>query len=107
MTSVLPHFLALRIEWCRDRGRYLRWDEEVLCLIVEMTRTIHYFTTRASWWRILGDRRTVHDPVLQSGLHAYAQRQAAIMERMIGKCEVLWSSVSNTMSTYWHVPDDE
>ena len=90
---------ALRIEWCRSRSRYFRWDEEVLYLVVEMIRTKQYFTRRADWWEERADIRTVDDIVLASGLRAYSLRQAAILDRMSQKCDSLWEFAGELIPT--------
>ncbi|KAJ3476825.1 hypothetical protein NLI96_g10890 [Meripilus lineatus] len=92
---------GLRIEWCRSRARFRRWDEEVLRLIVEMTRTVRFFERRASWWREKAAGKDVDDAILSSGLRAYPQRQAAILDRMAERCKPLWAFAQSIPQKLW------
>lgn len=93
--------IGLRIEWCRSRARFRRWDEEVLRLIVEMTRTVRFFERRASWWREKAAGKDVDDAILSSGLRAYPQRQAAILDRMAERCKPLWAFAQSIPQKLW------
>jgi hypothetical protein len=75
----------LMTSWAKAHARYERWKEEVELLVEEMRRTLAYLQWKAASWRdhlehiplIAGNG---NDPVLASGLAAYAEEQAAVSE---------------------------
>ncbi|KAF7975089.1 hypothetical protein HWV62_10489 [Athelia sp. TMB] len=81
---------ALRIEWCRTRGRAMRWSEEVLLIREEMRRVQAFFHWHASWWDQQGERIPNLSAQDAEGVAAYAARQAHIRLAMASSFDTLW-----------------
>ncbi|KAF7972344.1 hypothetical protein HWV62_18114 [Athelia sp. TMB] len=81
---------ALRIEWCRSRGRAMRWSEEVLLIREEMCRVQAFFCWHAQWWD--QQRSRIPDLLAEDaeGIMAYAARQAHIRHALADSFNVLW-----------------
>ena len=76
----LTHSLAMRFEYINQHARVRRWEEEVDQLEVEMCNGVRHFDNRANWWLDqVGSRRTQVRSDIQSGLDAYARRQAGMV----------------------------
>ena len=83
---------AMRVEWGKTWARVQRWTEEVKLLQEEMRRVLAYLEWKAKWWRLRATQRSDVDSALASGLTAYAEKQAVILERLAQKFAKLWSS---------------
>ena len=81
---------SMRVEWAKTRARKARWTEELLILQEEMRRVIRFQEWRAAWWREQASVRNEADAALLSGLVGYANKQAAICERLAAKCAFHW-----------------
>ena len=85
---------VMRVEWARTKARAQRWSEEVRLLQEEMRRVLEYFAWKAQWWREQSDLRIHFDDLsVCSGIRAYAEKQAVILETLAHSFAVRWSSV--------------
>jgi hypothetical protein len=85
-------FSAMRIEWSRALARKTRWAEEVMLLREEMRRVLRYLTWQArSWEEKKVGREGQVSAEIQSGLIAYASRQAAFHHRLAAFFKTQWS----------------
>lgn len=88
-----PEFInSMRVEWAKTRARALRWDEETQLLQEEMRRVLAFFEWKAGWWRAQAHRREGPDDFL-SGLEAYAERQAAMYDKLASRFALKWLKV--------------
>lgn len=71
---------SMRVEWGKCRARAHRWTEETILLQEEMRRVIAFFEWKAQWWRNQAQKRTASSSLV-SGLVAYAEKQAWILEK--------------------------
>ncbi|TDL14504.1 hypothetical protein BD410DRAFT_845964 [Rickenella mellea] len=88
----------MRVEWVKSAARFDRWAEEVTLVCEEMRRTLVFLEWRAVWWLSQANRRAAAQSVdghaidlgLQSGLHAYAMKQAATQRALAKRFAQLW-----------------
>ncbi|TDL14376.1 hypothetical protein BD410DRAFT_697320, partial [Rickenella mellea] len=88
----------VRVEWVKTAARVDRWGEEVTLVCEEMRRTLAFLEWRAVWWMSQANRRVASQSVdglaielgLQSGLHAYALKQAATQRALAKRFAQLW-----------------
>ncbi|KAF7312905.1 CxC2 domain-containing protein [Mycena kentingensis (nom. inval.)] len=84
--------IAIRVDWTRALARKNRWCEEVLLLQEEMRRVLRYLRWQANWWIAHGPvRRPAVCPEVAQGLDAYAARQAAFCELLLGHLQTKWA----------------
>ncbi|KAI0064330.1 hypothetical protein BV25DRAFT_1790798, partial [Artomyces pyxidatus] len=69
---------SMRVEWAQGRARLRRWVEERDTLLEEMRRTTTTLMARSKTWAGRISTRPTQPLDIQRGLHAYANRQAAI-----------------------------
>ncbi|KAJ7018016.1 hypothetical protein C8F04DRAFT_1278419 [Mycena alexandri] len=83
---------GLRAEWAKAWARTRRWTEEVTLLKEEMRRVPVALRWKAEWWR---ERREVEEfaGYHAEGARAYASRQAALMERIAVRFELMWEGL--------------
>ena len=81
---------TMRAEWAQMRARMCRWNEELLILQEEMRRVLAFFEWKSVWWVEQGRRREGLEPSLESGVIAYAHKQATISLRMAARCATYW-----------------
>lgn len=81
---------SMRAEWAQTRARMCRWEEELMIIQEEMRRVVAFFEWRSTWWLEQGNRRTDLEPSIQSGVAAYAHKQADICLRMAARCATYW-----------------
>jgi hypothetical protein len=81
---------SMRVEWAKTRARKARWTEEVMILQEEMRRVISFQKWKAAWWRGQAMVRNEGDAAILSGVAGYANKQAAICERLAAKCAMHW-----------------
>lgn len=91
-SSHLSVHLAMRVEWCKQRARPLRWGEEKGLVVEEMRRTIEYFRWKSCWW----DERGVEkcrdaSPAVLRGLVAYSVKQASVYSKLATAFDEQWS----------------
>ena len=55
-----------------------------------MRRVLHFFDYQADWWRTRASQRTARDSVLESGIHAYADKQATVREKLAEDFAAMW-----------------
>ena len=81
----------LRVEWTTAFARLERWSEEVELLQEEMRRVVAFLEWKSLDWLAKMDARAgdVSSDV-QSGLRAYAQKQAAIFHNLAVSFAMLW-----------------
>jgi len=83
VASMEEHLDAnLRVEWAKSRARAARWTEDASLLVEEMRRVIEFEERKAVWWRLRANLRSSEPEDLRQGLVAYAERQAALHERI-------------------------
>lgn len=104
---------CMRVEWARADARAERYEEEVQLLVHEMHRTLLFFRWKAAEWRLRRDGRIPKESNpncrqmppsdILNGLHAYAERQAAVYEAMIARCVIRWTVVlrTNNLGLEW------
>ncbi|KAJ7030308.1 hypothetical protein C8F04DRAFT_1264074 [Mycena alexandri] len=83
---------GLRAEWAKAWARTRRWTEEVKLLKEEMRRVPVALRWKANWWR---ERRDVEEfsGGHAEGARAYASRQAALMESIADRFELMWEGL--------------
>ena len=81
-----------------------RWKEETALLQEEMRRVIVFFEWKAHWWRIQGRQRSAL-PQQASGLIAYAEKQAWILEKRAQRFAAKWLPLleQHAMTPEWAV----
>ncbi|KAA1474820.1 hypothetical protein DENSPDRAFT_852549 [Dentipellis sp. KUC8613] len=84
---------SMRVEWAKMRAWALRWEEEVELLLEEMCRVLKTFETEAIVWRTRGSARSNIRGDVESGLAAYAAKQAAIREALASKFRAQWCPI--------------
>ena len=100
---------AMRVEWGKTWARAQRWREEVKLLQEEMRRILEYFSWKAAWWRSKAVGMMDTDPATLSGMMAYAEKQAMIMERLREDFSKRWSKVlkKQGIQTEWQKQYDK
>jgi hypothetical protein len=82
---------VLRVEWSRLNARADRWEEEYALLVEEMRRTIAYLQWKANDWDSKSSLRAADVPAaVQSGLAAYAAKQASCFRQLVRSFAVQW-----------------
>ena len=82
---------VVRVEWTTSFARLERWTEEVELLQEEMRRVIVFLEWKSwDWLAGVGARREGLTPDVQSGLNAYAKKQAAIYHDLAVTFARLW-----------------
>lgn len=80
----------MRIDWLKQRARYMRWSEEVGLTLSEMIAGIKFLEWRFKWWlQRIGLRPNANADII-SGVNAYARRQAAIARELAVAFVNLW-----------------
>lgn len=90
---------AMRVEWGKTWARAQRWTEEVKLLQEEMRRVLVFLEWRAKWWRSKATCRDDIDAALASGLAAYSEKQAVILEGLEQSFAKIWSSILKKQQT--------
>jgi hypothetical protein len=94
----------LRVEWTTSFARLERWVEEVELLQEEMRRVVAFLEWRSQEWlaKVDAHERTLNTDV-QSGLDAYARKQAAIYHNLAVSFARLWrpTLVSYNLQHSW------
>jgi len=82
---------ALRVEWTTSFARLERWSEEVELLHEEMRRVVAFLDWKSrDWLARVGASRGDSTPGVQSGVNAYAKKQAAIHCNIAVSFAKLW-----------------
>ena len=83
---------VLRVEWTTSFARLERWTEEVELLQEEMRRVVTFLEWKSQDWLAKVEARTEGNlaPDIQSGLRAYAEKQAAIYHDLAVSFARLW-----------------
>lgn len=82
---------AMRVQWATSHARAEWWAEEVELLQEEMRRVVMFLEWRSENWLAQRDARLATAPSsTQSGLRAYAQKQAAIHHNLALSFSKLW-----------------
>jgi hypothetical protein len=86
---------SLRVEWCKSRARAMRFTEEVELLEEEMAHVLQYLEWQEGWWRARGLCLGWEGipKANTEGLHAYAERQAALRRSLREHFTTLWKDV--------------
>ena len=95
---------ALRVEWTTSFARLERWKEEVELLQEEMRRVVMFLQWKSqNWLAKVEVRRGNTTPDMESGLDAYARKQAAIYQNLAGSFTKLWrpTLVSYNLEHSW------
>lgn len=85
-------------EWAQTRARMCRWDEEVLIIQEEMRRVLAFFEWKSRWWLEQGNRRQGLESSIESGVIAYAHKQANLCLCMAARCAVYWLPIMKKYS---------
>lgn len=72
----------MRVEWAKAKARADCWEEEVILLDEEMHRVLVFCQWKATWWLEQAPWRKDLPPQLVEGLHAYAEEQADLEQRI-------------------------
>ncbi|KAF6755232.1 hypothetical protein DFP72DRAFT_1067940 [Ephemerocybe angulata] len=110
---------ALHSEWCKSRARAHRWQEECLLLAEEMRRVRLFFQWEIKQWEDRASRVAHGDFIpkeltnvlpqlmyevrrqdviyIDAGRSAYAARQIAIRERMLGHMTAEWKGLEYSL----------
>lgn len=83
----------LRVEWAKSRAHAARWAKEAELLEEEMRRTIAFLEWKGCWWRSQANRRPNESASLRHGIAAYAERQAALNEKIAYNHATHWLQV--------------
>ena len=95
---------VMRVQWTTSRARMERWVEEVQLLQEEMRRVVMFLEWKSENWLTKRDvRLATAPPSVQSGLRAYAQKQAAIHHGLAVSFSKLWfpTFVSHRLQHSW------
>lgn len=92
--SLIWKHIALKIEWCKARARYERWEEEVILLVEEMRRVQEYARWKADWWMSRVDLRFAVSTELREGTRAYAEEHAERELNRVSRLERAWGGLS-------------
>jgi hypothetical protein len=84
---------VMRVQWTTSCARMERWTEEVELLQEEMRRVVMFLEWKSERWLTKQDARLTTAPSgVQSGLQAYARKQAAIHHDLAMLFSKLWYS---------------
>lgn len=82
---------VLRVEWTTSFARLERWSEEVELLQEEMRRVVMFLEWKSKdWLAKVEARKGTLTPGVQSGLRAYAEKQAAVYHDLAMSFARLW-----------------
>ena len=82
---------VVRVEWTTSFARLERWAEEVELLQEEMWRVVVFLEWKSwDWLARVGARAEGLTPSVQSGLNAYAKKQAAVYHDLAVTFAKLW-----------------
>ena len=95
---------VMRVQWTTSYARMERWIEEFELLQEEMRRVVMFLEWKSENWLTKKDARLTTVPSdIQSGLHAYARKQAAIYHNLAVTFSKLWrpTLVSYNLKHSW------
>jgi hypothetical protein len=95
---------VMRVHWTTSYARAQRWTEEVDLLQEEMRRVVMFLQWKAEDWLAKQDvRLATATPSIQSGLRAYARKQAAVYHNLAVSFSKSWhpTFVSNGLNYSW------
>jgi hypothetical protein len=82
---------VVRVEWTTSFARLERWSEEVELLQEEMRRVVAFLEWKSAAWLVKVDVRGEDMTFdIQSGLNAYARKQAAVYRNLATSFATLW-----------------
>lgn len=80
----------MRATYAKAKARVKRWDEEVIWVLEEMRRSVEFLHDKGFRWQQRAYARPGCDPQLQSGLEAYAFRQAHVYQSLADQFQNRW-----------------
>ena len=95
---------VLRVEWTTSFARLERWSEEVELVQEEMRRVIIFLERKSQDWSARVDARQGNaSSNIESGLNAYARKQAAVHHNLALSFMKLWfpTLVSHNLEHSW------
>ena len=95
---------VMRVHWTTSRARMKRWAEEVDLLQEEMRRVVVFLQWKAEDWLSKRDvRSATAPPSVQSGLQAYARKQADTHHNLAVSFLKLWrpALISHRLNHSW------
>ena len=95
---------VMRVQWTTSHARMERWTEEVELLQEEMRRVVTFLEWKAGHWLRKQDMRSTRaTPSVQSGLRAYARKQAAIYRGLAVSFSRMWrpTLISHNLEHSW------
>ena len=95
---------VMRVQWTTSRARMERWVEEVELLQEEMRQVVGFLEWKSENWFAKKDIRSTTTPSgIQSGLQAYAWKQATIYHDLTVSFSRLWrpTLVSYNLQHSW------
>ncbi|KAF8233705.1 hypothetical protein L208DRAFT_1014137, partial [Tricholoma matsutake] len=87
----------LCMEWCKSRVQAMQFREEVELLTEEMLRVLQFLTWQEQWWKTKGQLDMGGPAMNSGGLHAYAERQAALRCSLREHFAGMWSDIPHYM----------
>ena len=81
---------SMLAEWAQTHARMCWWEEELLIIQEEMRRVLAFFEWKSVWWVEQANRRQQLEKSIESGVAAYAHKQAKICLRMAARCAAHW-----------------
>lgn len=85
-----PRMLAYRVEWAKAQARSQRWQEEVELINEEMRRVLVYCDYASEVWKGRIGLRADLSTALDTGIRAYALKQASLWHRLGIKFAGMW-----------------
>jgi len=95
---------TVRVEWATSFARMERWAEEIELLQEEMRRVVAFLEWKSADWLTKREARSaLVSPDIQSGLDAYARKQAGVYRDLAVSFSMLWlpTLVSYNLSHSW------
>ena len=72
------------------RARKCWWSKEFLIVEEEMRCVLAFFEWKSGWWLAQANQRGNLEVSIQSGVAAYAQKQAELCLQMADRCATYW-----------------
>ena len=90
-------YTVYRVSWLRARARYLRWEEEVRLVKLEMQWTVNWFRScEASWKERLQE---LEDEERDDGLKCYCYKQMGLWRIFGDDAEIRFGTIYGTSSS--------
>lgn len=93
----------MQVKWAKTKAHTNCWDKEYLLMVEEMQCILEYCDWKAGWWTQRALLCTDIPADLQSGLHAYAHKQAAVYHDLARSLANKWHPlmISHSIPVKW------